>query len=87
MTDTSLPPLERVHEQIRAALPAMPQAACLDDKHEHARIDYFGDRDRIAELLPQLRDLAARRGWLDGDGSVQLTTDGLRLTLSSAVAR
>lgn len=86
MTDTSPPPLEEVHEQIRAALP-MPAAACLDDNHESARIDYFGDTDQLGELLPQLRDLAIRRGWTVGDGSVQLITDGLRLTLSSDFPR
>lgn len=81
--DTSPPPLERVHEQIRDALP-VPDAACLDDNHEQARIDYFGGS---VELLPQLHQLAHQRGWVDGDGSVQLITDGLRITLRSDFPR
>lgn len=77
------PPLERVHEQIRAALPALPQAACLDDNHRQPQIDYFGDTGQLGELRGQLRDLATRNGWLDGDGSVQLADNALRITLSS----
>lgn len=87
MTDASAPPLEQVHEEIRAALPAMPQAACLDDNHQQARIDYFGEPDRLGELLPQLHELVDWHGWIEDDGSVQLITDGLRLTLSSNFPR
>lgn len=84
--DTNAPPLEQVHEQIRDAL-SVPDAACLDGNHAQPSIDYFGETDRLAELLPQLRDLAARRGWIEGDGSVQLVDNGLRLTLSSNFPR
>lgn len=84
--DAEAPRLEQVHEQIRAALP-VPDAACLDNNHRQSRIDYLGDTGQLGELLPQLRELAARHGWIEGDGSVQLTTDGLRITLSSTFPR
>lgn len=86
MSDASMPPLQRVHEQVRDALP-VPEAACLDDNHQQARIDYFADPDRLGALLPQLHQFADRHGWIEDDGSVQLITDGLRLTLSSNFPR
>ena len=86
MSDTGMPPLQRVHEQVRDVLP-VPEAACLDDNHQQARIDYFGDLDRLGELLSQLHELADRHGWVEEDGSVQLIIGGLRLTLSSNFPR
>lgn len=84
--DTDKPVLHVVYEQVRDLLKRHVgdgEAAMLNP--DPGRIDFYGE---FAPAFPEVVDLVGRNDWVrleDDDGDVQLTRDGLRITLRAGL--